>query len=148
MTLAFYSNLAQNDFEHARRKALWRDLFSRLTGKQNKLLSLKDIPRGLQVEGAHYLGFRSVPLDKIAGSEGRSHDFDKGFYPRQAATKERWMRVDMAHYEDVYLPPVELLKVGETYFVRDGNHRVSVARMWGQHYVDAFVTEVKTKKEA
>lgn len=145
MTPMFYANLAHNDFEKAQRRAFWRGLFSRLTGKQNKLLSLNDLPGGPQYQGGHYLGLRIVPLDKILGSEGRSHEFDREFYPRQASTRERWVRVYMAHYQDVYLPPVELLKLGEVYFVRDGNHRVSVARMRGQQYVDAVVTEIRNE---
>jgi hypothetical protein len=77
------------------------------------------------------------------GSEGRFHEFDRAFYPRVARSKDRWLRIDQAHYDDVTLPPVELIKVGQGYFVRDGNHRVSVARARGHQVVDACVTEIE-----
>jgi hypothetical protein len=64
------------------------------------------------------------------------------FLPIQSQTKGRWISIDKAHYEDIYLPPVDLYKIGEIYFVKDGNHRVSVARERGQEYMDAYVTEI------
>ena len=85
-----------------------------------------------------------VPVDKILGSLGRYRDFDRAFLPIQTRTKARWISIDRAHYEEIILPPVELYQIGEVYFVRDGNHRVSVARERGQTYIDAFVTEIDT----
>ena len=90
----------------------------------------------------HYRGLQAVPLAQIGGSEGRYRDFDKAFFPRQTQTKERWLSINKAHYEDVSLPPVELFKVGQMYFVRDGNHRVSVARAHGYEFIDAYVIEI------
>lgn len=52
------------------------------------------------------------------------------------------MNIDRAYYHDVRLPPIELYRLGETYFVKDGNHRVSVARERGQEFIDAYVIEV------
>jgi hypothetical protein len=136
-----------NDFEQARRKATWRDWLSRLTRKKNNLLSFNQIRQELPITGQHYLGYQMVPLDKIVGSEGRFHEFDRAFYPRAARIKDRWLRIDQAHYDDVTLPPVELIKVGHSYFVRDGNHRVSVARARGHQVIDAYVTEVEVAIE-
>jgi hypothetical protein len=76
------------------------------------------------------------------GSEGRYRDFDRAFFPRQNQTKSRWLKVNKAYYEKVTLPPVELFKVGQRYFVRDGNHRISVARAHHQEFIDAYVTEL------
>ena len=81
---------------------------------------------------------------KSWGVLGRYRDFDRAFLPIQTRTKARWISVDRAHYEEIILPPVELYQIGEVYFVRDGNHRVSVARERGQTYIDAFVTEIDT----
>ena len=76
------------------------------------------------------------------GSEGRYHDFDREFFPRQSHVRDRWASINLAHYEQTRLPPVTLTKVGEVYFVQDGNHRVSVARVHGQNFIDAYVTEL------
>ena len=132
------------DFDTARRKASWRRIISGLTGRRNELLQFDDVRRQLRTEGQHHAGFRSVPLDAIVGSVGRNRDFDTVFLPRQTQTRARWLNIDRAHYEDQKLPPVELYGLGETYFVKDGNHRVSVARQQGQLFIDAVVIELHT----
>ena len=147
MTTKFNTHRALEDFEQARRRATWRARFSLLTRKKNNLLSLNEIIQDLPITGQHYLGFQMVPLNQIVGSEGRSHEFDRAFYPRKDRSKDRWLRIDRAHYDDVTLPPVELIKVGQIYFVRDGNRRVSVARVWGYQVIDAYVTEVEVAME-
>jgi len=86
-------------------------------------------------------GIRVVDLEKIVGSVGRRRDFDRYFMPLRAAAGERWKRVDLAFYRDKVLPPVSLYKLGDDYFVLDGNHRVSVARYHGVPAVEADVTE-------
>jgi hypothetical protein len=131
------------DFEHARRKAGWRQVISRLTRRRNELLRFDEVRRQLRAQGQHYAGAQAVPLAAIVGSIGRYRDFDSAFLPRQNETRGRWLNIDRAHYEDLTLPPVELYKLGETYFVKDGNHRVSVARERGQEFVDANVIELE-----
>jgi hypothetical protein len=81
------------------------------------------------------------------GSEGRYRDFNRHFLPKQNHLRKRWMRVDEARYEDIILPPVRLYEMGGLYFVRDGNHRVSVAKAAGQIYIDAEVTSLQAKIE-
>jgi hypothetical protein len=142
MNTTSYNQLALQDFEDAKRKAFWRDLFSRLTPKCNQLLALGQIRRSLPFEGQRYRGLQVIALDKIVGSEERYRDFDRAFFPRQSRTRDRWVSIDQAYYEQAPLPPVELVKIGEMYFVRDGNHRVSVAQRWGQNFIDAYVTEL------
>jgi len=83
-----------------------------------------------------------VPIDRIVGSVGRYRDFDRAFLPRQVRTRDRWESVDRAHREGTEVPAIELYKIGEVYFVKDGNHRVSVARERGQAFIDAHVIEV------
>jgi hypothetical protein len=143
MTMSF-NQLALQDFESARRRALWRDLLSWLTRKGNSLLSFNQVRQDLPVLGQHDLGLQVVLLDKIVGSAGRSYDFDRAFFPRYPHLQDRWMRIDQAHYKQVSLPPVELIKLDDLYFVNDGHHRVSVARVWGQNFIQASVIEVDT----
>jgi hypothetical protein len=130
------------DYDMARLKAAWRQIVNRLARRRNELLQFEEVRRQLRAQGQHYAGLRSVPLAAIVGSIGRYRDFDSAFLPRQSQTKSRWLNIDRAHYEDLELPPVELYGIGETYFVRDGNHRVSVARERGQEFVDAVVIEL------
>ena len=112
MTTESFNNIRTvNDFEQARRKAAWRDWLSRLTGKKNNLLSFGELRQELPMTGQHYLGFQIVPLDKIVGSEGRFREFDGAFYPRAARIKDRWLRIDRAHYDDVTLLGVQTLVI-------------------------------------
>ncbi|MBW7885937.1 MAG: hypothetical protein H3C34_25560 [Caldilineaceae bacterium] len=88
---------------------------------------------------SHYAGIQNVPLAAITGSEDREHDFDAAFHPRKAGMVDRWVSVAMARQRGVALPPVQLIRVGETYYVRDGHHRISVARALGQDSIEAEV---------
>jgi hypothetical protein len=110
-------------------------------------MAVGDFERAM-LKGQHYLGLQIVSLDKIVGSEGHHQDFDRAFFPRQMRSKERWIRIDQAHYAQTPLPPVELAKIDDMYFVRDGNHRVSVARARGQDFIDAYVTEIEASVPA
>lgn len=133
---------AQQDFNRAVGKANWRKILSWLTGANNKLLPYDEFRARLPIRGQHYIGLHQVPLEKIVGSMGRYNDFDRAFSPLQTRTKDRWINIDKAHYDQIHLPPVELIKMGDIYFVKDGNHRVSVARERGQLEIDAYVTEI------
>ena len=137
-----FDNQVHSDFEHARRKASWRHVINRLTGRRTELLRFEEVRRQLRAQGRHEAGARPVLLDAIVGSVGRYRDFDTAFLPLQTQTKRRWLSIDRAHYDELVLPPVELYRLGETYFVKDGNHRVSVARERGQVYIDAVVIEL------
>jgi hypothetical protein len=135
-------NLANQDYERAVFKAIWRAVIAWMTGKNNELLPFDEVRDRLPLRGQHDLGLKEVRIDQIVGSLGRYRDFDRAFLPRQLHTKDRWLSIDKAHHRDIILPPVELYKLGEVYFVKDGNHRVSVARERGQEFVDAHVTEI------
>ena len=136
--------MAHEDFDRARWKAFWRKVTTILTGRSNDLLPFDEVRGRLPMKGQHYLGLRQVPIDKIIGSMGRYRDFDRAFLPRQSRTRDRWINIDKAHYHQVNLPAVDLIKMGDIYFVKDGNHRVSVARERGQEFIDAFVIEIET----
>lgn len=131
-----------DEFFKARFRATLRGVITRLLRKGNRLLSLDTVLDGALVKGQHALGLRTVPINEIVGSSGRADDFDRAFYPRKNTTQERWVRINRAKQTGVELPPVELRKIGEQYFVMDGHHRISVARLRGQRYIDAQVVEM------
>jgi hypothetical protein len=127
-------------YQRARRRGrIWR-VWSVLTGRARDLLNLNAVERDCVVCGRRYAGTLAVPLDRIRGSEGRYHDFDRSFYPLRSHERDRWLGIAAAQWMGLPLPPVELVQVGDVYFVRDGHHRISVARMRGQRAVDAVVT--------
>lgn len=131
---------AATAFRTERCKAGLERLRALLTGHDCELRSLS-AALGARVQGdGHYAGLRTVCLSRIRGSEGRSEDFTAEFRPLKAHNRERWLRVALAHLKGIVLPPVELIQVGDDYFVRDGNHRVSVARAFGQESIEALVT--------
>ena len=141
-TLAKYvARTAQTDFERARRKAFVDELISIVSGKPNWLMSFEDVRQALPIQGQHYKGHAEVPVSSIIGSVDRYHDFNRSFLPTQRHTRPRWESVDRAALSDITLPPVQLYKVGDVYFVKDGNHRVSVAKEKGAEYIDAEVID-------
>jgi hypothetical protein len=141
-----YSTQAEIDFERARFRAFLRDVTSLIARRPNELISYDAVRRSLAMYGSSYRGVQTVPVAQIIGSAtNRYVDFDSAFLPAQVRTKSRWKRVDEARLRDVALPPVQLYQVGDYYFVRDGHHRVSVARQMGQEYIEAEVIEVRTR---
>lgn len=138
------ANTAQADFERARRKAFLNDVVSNLQGKSNWLLSWEEVQKILPMQGQYYKGVQQVPVSSIVGSVDRYHDFDRKFMPTQRHTRPRWESVDRAALTDIILPAIQVYKVGEVYFVKDGNHRVSVAREKGMDFIDAEVIDCPT----
>jgi hypothetical protein len=138
---------ARTDFDSAYRKSTWRGILNWVTRNRVDLLPYDEVRTRLPVKGQHYVGMREVPLDAIIGSVSRYNDFDRAFLPRQTHTRERWENVDSAHLQDIILPPIEVYQIGDAFFVKDGNHRVSVARMKGQAYIDAYVIRLDVPVE-
>ncbi|MCP4359099.1 MAG: universal stress protein [Chloroflexi bacterium] len=138
-------NTAVTDFKRARKKAAMQQLLARVTGKSNDLLAYEDIYKQLKAEGSVELGIQEIPLDAIVGSVGRYEDFTRDFMPKHDSNKERWTNVKTAVMDMTGMPPIDVYKVGDVYFVIDGNHRVSVARQLGTKTITAHVTEVKTR---
>ena len=135
---------ARMDFAHAYRKGFWRSITSWISNKNNELLPFEEVLKHIPMRGQNYIGVRQIETDKVIGSVSRYQDFDRAFLPRQTHTRSRWESIDRAHFKRIILPPIEVYKVGDYYFVKDGNHRVSVAREKGQAYLDAYVTEIHT----
>lgn len=137
---------ALQDFTDARRQAAMQDVLARLTGRSNELLSFDEVARKLKLTARAERGVHSIPLASIVGSVGRYTDFTRTFLPRQTTNPERWARVK-ALIDDPSgrgWPPIEVYKVGEVYFVLDGNHRVSVARQEGFEFIEAHVIEIRS----
>jgi hypothetical protein len=141
----FVRNQAEEDFTKARNKALLNDIQHFLNPDKGKLLSFHDVKKILKPKNEVYVGMQTVPIDKIVGSEGRYQDFDNHFLPLANNLRQRWERVDEAHLTDVVLPPIQLYEISGLYFVRDGNHRVSVAKAQGINYIDAEVISLKSE---
>ena len=133
------------DFHRALLKASLRRWKARLRGdtQYERLLSFEEAKSGWIRSSQAYRGMRTVEVEKIAGSVGRYKDFDGSFLPRKSSMGERWSRVDSAYHKGVELPAVSLYKLGDEYFVRDGNHRVSVARYHKVVTIDAEVVELR-----
>lgn len=133
-----------NAFQSARSRAFWKEMIGLLRGKPAELLSFEDIKARLRLREESYRGLQEVPLDRIVGSVGRYRDFTSGFLPKNSKMQERWSRVYAQANSLEGMPPIELYKIDDVYFVRDGNHRVSVARQMGQKTIQAHVTELPT----
>ena len=133
---------SRQDFSRAYRKGFWRSVFSWLRKFENDLLPFDEVMKRIPLKGQSYVGVKQIETDKIIGSVSRFAEFDRAFLPRQTHTRERWESIDQAYYKDIVLPPVDVYQIGEIYFVKDGNHRVSVARERGQVYMDAFVVKI------
>ena len=133
------------DFRRARLQSFFNQVREAVSGERRRLLAFDEVREKLHLGGPVYRGLQAVPLDKIVGSVNRYRDFDRLFLPTQSHTEDRWRRINRAWYDEVNLPPVLLYKVGEVYFVVDGNHRVSVARDRGQAFIDAEVREVLSR---
>ena len=137
-----YSSMTRQDFSRARMKETLGRILALLKPQKDEMLSLGDIRSLLRPESETYKGMQTVPIDRIVGSEGRYRDFNKAFLPRHDKLMRRWMRVDEAHYRNIILPPIKLFEIGGAYFVRDGNHRVSVAKAQGAEFIDAEVVSL------
>lgn len=133
-----------NAFQSARMRGFWEEMFNLIRGKSTELLSFDDIKARLRLREEYYQGLHDVPLDKIVGSVGRYREFTSGFLPKTHKLQDRWSRVYATALGMTGLPPIEVYKVGDAYFVRDGNHRVSVARKLGAGTIQAHVTELPT----
>jgi len=137
---------ALQDFHEARRKASIQEILARLAGRSSELLSYEEVAQKLKLNVRSEAGIHDIPVKAIVGSVGRYTEFTRDFLPLKNEDKDRWARVK-AVVDDpgsLSLPPIEVYKVGEVYFVSDGNHRVSIARQEGFEFIEARVIEVKT----
>jgi hypothetical protein len=132
---------AEMDFDRARRRAFYGRVAARLRRECSRLLAFDEVGAGHLAHNRRRLGLKEVEISKIVGSVGRRDAFDRSFMPASATLAERWKRVDRAFHRGLDLPAVRLYKMGDSYFVEDGNHRVSVARYQGVETIEADVIE-------
>ena len=137
-------NTAINRFKSIRSKGKFLRVFAKILRRRTCLHDLNEIKNGLCLHGSSYAGIRVVRIRSIIGSEGKVADFDMGFHPIHESSRERWVNMAMAYLSCLPLPPVQLIQIGDAYFVRDGHHRISVARALGQTCIDAEVVTWKT----
>jgi hypothetical protein len=139
---------AREDFDSARFRAFRKAIAGALTRRANRMLSLDEVLEAAGAEGRSFGGFQEIPLDRVVGSaaiEAKGGDFDPGFLPISARLRDRWTRIYREMVEGDELPPIDVYKVGDLYFVIDGHHRVSVARTLGRATINARVVEVRTR---
>ncbi len=127
-------------FQRARHRGRWYRLWGALRGRPSCLLDLATVASCSTIRARHATGLQIVPIRQILGSEGRGGLFDAAFHPIRTHTELRWRQIAHAGLVGITLPPVELIRIGDAYFVRDGHHRISVARAFGQKDIDAVVT--------
>ena len=119
-------------------------VWATLRGQSRRLLDLSAVQANGSVQEQRYIGTTQVHINHIQGSSnsGRCRDFDADFRPLKRHSRSRWLSIAIARQSGVKLPPIELVQVDETYFVKDGHHRISVARALGDHEIEAEVTVV------
>jgi hypothetical protein len=103
------------------------------------LLDLDAIRDTHAIPGWLCSGTQTTLISRIRGSAGRRSDFDLDFNPLNSRDKDRWLSVAAARIGGVPLPPVQLIRVGDIWFVLDGHQRISVARAMGEEEIDAVV---------
>jgi hypothetical protein len=138
---------AEGDFSRARRQRALARLSARLRRADdvNHILPFEEVVRALGRTGEKRLGQQLISLDSIVGTVDRSREFDRSFRPTSPRVRERWQRINLAQRKGEALPPIDVYRIGDMHFVKDGHHRVSVARALGHRDIDAYVTEVLTE---
>jgi hypothetical protein len=138
---------AQFDFGRARRRRAVSQIAARLRrqGDLTAILPFDEVVRALGRRGERNLGLQTIPLDSIVGTVDRSREFDRRFRPTSGRVRPRWERINTAQRKGQPMPPIDVYRIGDLHFVRDGHHRVSVARALGYDDIDAYVTEIITE---
>lgn len=132
-------------FNGARLQRFLTEAGELMRGQHKTLLSFDEVRSAARMEGQSYRGVREIPVAQIRGTVGRVGDFDASFLPARPHLRERWARLDAAMRRGEAIPPIEVYQLADAYFVKDGHHRVSVARQLGQASIAARVIEVRTR---
>ena len=136
---------AHDDFERALRQARLAKLSGWLSGRPPGDDRLPVLGEVTIVGGARQ---ELVAIDRIAGSVERMTCFDRHFRPTSQLPRERFVRIDADVRNGRGMDPVELYHCGGQYYVKDGHHRIAVARALGERGVWATVTEVRPSRPA
>jgi hypothetical protein len=143
----FSAQDAQTDFSRARRRQALSRLAARLRREPddvNVILPFDEVVEALGRRGERRLGLQTIALDSIVGTVDRSREFDRSFRPTSRQVRYRWERIANAIRRGEAMPPIDVYRIGDLHFVRDGHHRVSVARQLGLEVIEAYVTEIVT----
>lgn len=139
---------AQFDFGRQRRRRALSRISARLRlepSDVNVILPFEEVVAALGRRGERRLGLETIPLHSIVGTVDRSREFDRRFRPTSGRTRSRWERIATAQRKGEAMPPIDVYRIGELHFVKDGHHRVSVAWALGHEVIEAWVTEVITE---
>ncbi|MEA2460047.1 MAG: hypothetical protein QOH90_224 [Actinomycetota bacterium] len=140
---------AADDFQRARRRqvlARLRRWLRREPEHVNVMLPFDEVVAALGNEGEKELGTRTIPLDSIVGSVDKGRDFDRRFRPTSNRGSARWRKIAEAQRRGESMPPIDVYRIGDLHFVKDGHHRVSVAFSLGFTVIEANVTEIRTRR--
>jgi len=112
----------------------------------DRLEILDDRRDWVSVARRRELGVCEIPLDSVTGTveELKAMTFDGAFRPDRSAA-EHWKRLWLAQTHGAALPPISVYRVGGRHYVRDGHHRVSVARDLGYATIEAEVVELERR---
>jgi hypothetical protein len=139
---------AKSDFSRARRSRILSRLATRLRRAPSDIdliLPFEEVVEALGRRGERNLGLETISLDSIVGTVDRTRDFDRSFRPTSSQVRERWEGIARAQRQGEPMPPIQVYRIGGMHFVKDGHHRVSVAKAQGRREIDAYVTEVLTE---
>ncbi len=148
MDTGFADSDAQNDFSRARRRQIAAGLARRLRREPddvNQILPFDEVVAALGHRGERRLGLQTIEVDSIVGTVDRTREFDRHFRPTARSGRQRWQRIAKATRRGEGMPPIAVYRIGSLHFVRDGHHRVSVARQLGLEVIEASVTEIITE---
>jgi hypothetical protein len=148
MDTGFPASDAQTDFGRARRRQVASRLARRLRGQPGDvhvILPFDEVIEALGRKGERRIGLQTIPLDSIVGTVDRTREFDRSFRPTTRGVRRRWQRIAEAIRRGEAMPPIDVYRVGDMHFVRDGHHRVSVARQLSLEVIEAYVTEIETQ---
>jgi hypothetical protein len=137
----------ENDFQRARRRQVLARLAQRLRREPddvNLILPFDEVVAALGRKGERSLGLQVIRLATVVGTVDSKRDFDRRFRPTSSRVRERWERLALAQRRGEPIPPIDVYRVGDLHFVKDGHHRVSIALATGQATIDAYVTEILT----
>jgi hypothetical protein len=141
----------ENDFLRARRRQVLARLGSRLSREPddvNLILPFDEVVAALGRRGERPLGLLTIRLDSVVGTVDSTRDFDRRFRPTSSRVRERWERLALAQRRGEPMPPIDVYRIGDLHFVKDGHHRVSIALATGQTAIDGYVTEILTSVPA
>jgi hypothetical protein len=134
--------VANNLFSHAH-NGIVEKLAQKLFGSDTRLQEMDKVMAGHSTHRQHYAGLQTIALSQVRGSESRSEDFDSHFHIRRNHTQSRWISIALARLNGKEMPPIQVIQINNTYYVRDGHHRISVAHALGEQYIEAEVTVVE-----